>query len=1087
MDAGSCGCSGSGCGNGPSRGPGTDMDRREFVAAAAVGGTALAASLSGIPIVAGPFQRQEGGDHFVPDEKRLSRAWIRRLFAQGGPTWYSGEDLRTIGMPIGGICAGQLYLTGDGRLVSWNIFNQNGNTGAGAVNYAVGRRPEQTVRGGEMAAGPRVEQGFALRVRTPEGEEVRSLDRGGFPGVRFLGEYPLGRVAYQDDDFPVAAQLLAFSPFIPLDAEGSSLPATVLRFTLRNTSSAVVEADLVGWLENAVCLHNGRRFGDRLTRRNRILEPGLLAGVLALAEAAPPPPRTPERDPVVFADFEGSDYGSWGVEGAAFGQGPARGTLENQNPVSRFQGRGLVNTFLGGDGPRGRLTSPDFVVERPWISFLVGGGGHEGRTCMNLLVDGEVVRSATGANREELEPLNWNVEDLLGKTARLEIVDEASGGWGHINVDQIEFRDNPRHVDPGQLEDWPDFGTLCLAAVGGGTALPALAEGPLPERAFDVFSGDGADGEAGHGRGPDTPGEQNVREGRLIGAVGRTVVLEPGGEEEVTFLLTWHFPNLYREDVLVGNHYAVSFDGADGVATHLARNLESLTEQTLLWHRTWYESTLPHWLLDRVHSTVSTLATGTCQWWENGRFWAWEGAGCCRGTCGHVWNYEHALARLFPALERSVREMQDFAPGAGFHAETGAIGFRGEGWTRWAGDAQGGYILKALREHQTSPDDAFLRRNWPKIRKATEFLIQQDGNLDGLIEGQQHQTYDEDYFGPNTMVGSLYLGALRAAEEMAREVGDADFARRCREIFEAGSAHSMERLFNGEYFIQDVDLDLHPDWQYGDGCLADQLFGQGWSHQVGLGYLYPRAAVRSALGSVWRYCWAPDVGPQNDAHRPERWFALPGEAGLFTCTWPKSRHMGPRSTRYRNEIWAGIEYQVAGHMAWEGMLLEALAICRGIHERYHPSKHNPWNEIECGDHYARSLASWTLLTGLSGFRYHGPRKSLGFSPRIRPHDFRCAFTAAEGWGSLSQSRSGPRQSNRISVRWGRVPVRHLALGVPPGVAVRSVSVRLGESVVDSAMTQTATEVRLEVPDRTVLEPGIPLSVELHWVDDEGGA
>ena len=144
------------------------------------------------------------------------------------------------------------------------------------------------------------------------------------------------------------------------------------------------------------------------------------------------------------------------------------------------------------------------------------------------------------------------------------------------------------------------------------------------------------------------------------------------------------------------------------------------------------------------------------------------------------------------------------------------------------------------------------------------------------------------------------------------------------------------------------------------------MFGQGWAHQVGLGYLYPRETVVSALQSIWKYCWAPDVGPQNRAHDPERWFAYPGEAGLFTCTWPKSPHLGPKSTRYRDEIWTGIEYQVAGHMAWEGMITEALAICRGVNERYHPSKHNPWNEIECGDHYARALASWGVLIGLSG-------------------------------------------------------------------------------------------------------------------------
>ena len=361
------------------------------------------------------------------------------------------------------------------------------------------------------------------------------------------------------------------------------------------------------------------------------------------------------------------------------------------------------------------------------------------------------------------------------------------------------------------------------------------------------------------------------------------------------------------------------------------------------------------------------------------------------------------------------------------------------------GDSQGGYILKAYREHLCSPDDTFLRRNWPHIRKALEFLIAQDGDADGLIEGRQHQTYDQDYYGANTFVGALYLGALRAGETMADLLGQTDFARQCRTIFESGQRRSMERLFNGEYFIQTVDLKQHPDWQYADGCLADQLFGQGWAHQVGLGQLYPRDAVLQALESIWKYCWAPDVKPQNDTHKPERWFAYPGEAGLFTCTWPKSRHLGPKSTRYRDEIWTGIEYQVASHLAWEGMITEALAICRGVHERYHPSKRNPWNEIECGDHYARAMASWGVLLALAGFEYDGPAATIGFAPRLTPEKFQCAFTAAEGWGSFRQTTEPGTQNAELEVKWGKLRLRELRLALPPGARLAAARVTIGNT------------------------------------------
>ncbi len=1040
------------------------LDRRQFVKTAALGSAGLALSTPRLEAIAGPFFPQEIPDHFVPADKKLSPAWVRALFARGERTWYAGDDLRTIGMPVGGVGAGQVYLTGDGRLVYWDVFNRNQNTGYGLTNYEVGRPPEETVLGGELTPTSPVDQGFVLRVRSEGDTVARTLDRAGFPGVRFNGEYPLAHVEYADPSLPVTVRLEAFSPFIPLNASDSALPATVLRYTVRNGSDATAEVTIAGWLENALCRDSGRDFGERVLRRNDVARTEGLTGVLLSARERALPPGPLARPPLVFADFEGGGYGAWSLEGTAFGAGPAHGTLVNQNPVSGFEGEGLVNTYLGGDEPRGRLRSPEFTLERRWISFLIGGGRHPDRACLNLVVDGAVVRTATGENTERLGPRNWEVADLQGRLAHFEIVDEESSGWGHVNVDQIEFRDAPRIADPGPLDLWPDAGTMCLGVVGEGFARASMPDGPAAEAVLSAA---------------EVPPEESFGD-TLRGAAGRTLTLEPGAEETIVFVVAWHLPNLYRNERRVGNRYAVRFGDAGAVARYVAGDLDRLTEVTRLWHRTWYDATLPYWLLDRVHSTAANLATTTCQWWENGRFWAWEGGGCCPGTCGHVWNYEHAMARLFPELERSVREMQDFAPGVGFFPESGAIGFRGEGWTLWAGDAQGGYVLKALREHQTSPDDAFLRRVWPAVRKATEFLVAQDADADGLIEGQQHQTYDENYYGPNTMVGSLYLGALRAAEEMARDMGDDAFAAMCRRIFEKGRDRSAETLFDGEYFIQRVDLETHPDWQYADGCLADQLFGQGWAHQVGLGYLYPADTVKSALASIWKYCWAPDVGPQNRAHAPERWFAYPGEAGLFTCTWPKSAHMGERSTRYRDEIWTGIEYQVAGHMAWEGMLTEALAICRGIHERYHPTKHNPWNEIECGDHYARALASWGVLTGLAGFEHHGPKRHIGFAPRITPEDFRAAFTAAEGWGSYRQERTKGRQRCTLEVRWGRLPLKTWSLGVPDGAVVRAATVRLGEADIEADVAQEGTRVTLALPAGVVVEAGGALDATLAF-------
>lgn len=1018
--------------------------------------------------MAGPFNSKDAADHFVPADKKLSPEWIRALFAHGEQTWYSGNDLKTIGMPVGGICAGQIYLTGDGRLVYWDIFNSNHDTGYGQINYKEGRKPTDVVGAGKFTPSQDVPHGVAIRVNTGDAAVVKALDATGFPTVRFCGEYPLGVVEFSDPKLPLELRLEAFSPFIPLSAVDSALPVTILNYTVKNTGTSNAEITLASWLQNAALFHSGTEFTGDAVRRNQTVNEPAFTAVVGIAKIVPQS-KPAARPPIVFADFEAAGYGEWKIGGEAFGTEPAKGTFPGQQKVDGYRGERLVNSFAGNDKAHGKITSPPFKIERPWIGFLIGGGDHAERTCINLLVDGKVVRTAAGHNREQLEPHSWNVKDLFGKSAHLEIVDADSGGWGHINVDQIEFRDEPMG-DSVPLRRRSDFGSVAIAVLGSEhtTSQVSLSTDQNLANLFNTPSPKAADS-------VEQPLDKTLR-----GAVAKTLSLKPGEQGTVTFLVAWHMPNNYRENRWVGNYYTKRFKNAGDVVQYVANNLERLSNDTRRWHATYYDSTLPHWLLDRIGATVCNLATGTCQWWRNGRFWAWEGVGCCHGTCGHVWNYAHVLARLFPELERSVREMQDFVPGIGFNAETGSIGFRGEGWTLWAGDGQGGYILKAYREHLCSPNDEFLNTNWPNIRKAIEFLLTQDANDDGLIEGRQHQTYDQEFYGANTFVGSLYLGALRAAEAMAREVGDSNFADRCRKVFEAGRDNSVKRLFNGEYFIQTVDLKQNPDWQYADGCLADHLFGQGWAHQVGLGYLYPQETVTRALQSLWKYNWAPDIAPQNKHHDPERWFAMPGEAGLFTCTWPKSKHLGPKSTRYRDEVWTGTEYQVANHMAWEGMLTECLAMCRAIHERYHPAKRNPFNEIECGDHYARSMASWGVLIGLAGFEYDGPRGRLKLAPRLTPENFRSAFTAAEGWGTLEQKIDSNKLTLHIEPKWGLVRLSKLTAELPADKKLGKVSAKFAGTHVDARIQTEGKSVTLQFPQELSLDDAHGLTCDFQF-------
>jgi len=244
-------------------------------------------------------------------------------------------------------------------------------------------------------------------------------------------------------------------------------------------------------------------------------------------------------------------------------------------------------------------------------------------------------------------------------------------------------------------------------------------------------------------------------------------------------------PNLKMDRLPPGRHYATRFESAAAVARYIARHLARLSGETRLWHDTWYDSTLPYWFLDRTFLNTSILATSTCHRLGNGRFWAWEGVGCCHGTCGHVWQYAQAMARLFPELERITREQVDFGLA---QQNNGAIYFRGEFNNIPAIDGQAGTILRALREHQASADAAFLRRNWPGIKRAMEWLIAKDEDADGLITGNQHNTLDTDWYGPVAWLSGLYLAAFAASEAMAREVGDQEFGDRCHAILEVGRA-----------------------------------------------------------------------------------------------------------------------------------------------------------------------------------------------------------------------------------------------------------------------------------------------------------
>lgn len=1032
------------------------VSRRELLKIAGI--SAGASILGQYPVMAGPFDMSDF-EKLVPPDKKLSPEWLASLTARGERRVCRGRELDKIGMPIGGICAGTMYLSGDGRLWLWDIFNR----------YRSGILPQTAVIQGETI-GPGggsnyvnpsdpvspVDQGFKVELSWNGKTEERRMDRTGWKDVAFTGEYPMGFVTFSDPDAPVTASLEAFSPFIPLNTDDSSIPCTVMRYTLTNTTTSPVWARLTGWLENAVCLYAAA--GEKGIRRNRVLRVSGATLVQGSAEEAPD--ETPSRAPIVFADFEGDNYGEWTVEGTAFGTKPAGGTGPNQQVVEGYRGKRLVNSFfVGGDDPKGRLTSPEFTIERPWVSLLVGGGSYKGETCVNLLVDGKAVMTATGRDSERLEWVNWNVAELTGRKARIEIVDERSGPWGHINVDQIEFGDQPAGTIP--VPEREDFGTLALALLDSKTTDKASADIESPETA--------AEASRPFGR-------------KLTGSVGRQVRLRPGSTATLTFVVAWHFPNLRIDGAVdgTGRWYDNRFESASEVVAYVSANAKRLFGDTRLWHDTWYDSTLPYWFLDRTFAPVSTLATTTAHRFKSGRFWGWEGIGCCHGTCTHVWQYAHAMARLFPDLERDLREKVDL--GISFNPQTGGIGMRGEFDRNPAIDGQAGRILGMYREHQMSPDSAFLKRIWPRAKKALEYLIAQDGNDDGILEGAQWNTLDSAWYGPVSWLSSLYVASVRAGEEMAREMGDAAFAERCAAIARRGTENLVRRTWNGEYFIQDWDRN-HPEAiGSGEGCEADQVYGQSWAFQVNLGRILPEDKTRLALKSLWKYNFCPDVGPYRRLRRAGRWYAVEGEAGLLTCTFPRPQPVEFKdqpnawSAMYFNECWTGLEYQVAGHMLWEGLVTEGLAVTRAVYDRHSPARRNPYNEVECSDHYARGMASYGVYIGACGFEYHGPKGHIGFAPRLTPDDFRCAFTSAEGWGTFAQKKTAKGLEAAITPRWGRVALKTVALELPEGVTAAKATVSLAGKAVAASQAQDGRRLVVTLQEKSLVEAGKTLKI-----------
>ncbi len=964
---------------------------------------------------------------------------------------YSGKYLNQVAFPIGGIGAGMFCLDGTGGISSMSVRNQMdffNEPSTFAAICVLGKDGQPNLA--RVVEGPIPDWKYFGMPGTGNGGRGTG---NGFPRFReaeFLARFPFATIKLSDQAVPLDVELVGWSPFTPADPDPSSLPVGALEYKFRNTSNEPQKAVFsfnarnfmgkgsIGPIDGGFVLYSSA--GDDRDRDGSfaVFADGEKAVVdhcwfrggwfdaftitwnniqkAILVDNPPQPDNAPGASlyvPMALKPGEEKTirlmtcwytpntdirYGRRAA-GPAFRASPSHGKTESQQEVSGFLGKGLVNTFdPDGDSSTGTLTSPEFPVTRRYVHFLVGGGDAT-KTCVNLLAGDEVLRSARGKTTEQLVWTTFDLGGFEGKQVKLQIVDNTSDNWGHILADQFVISDEP------------------IAALTTGEGNAIVNDSKRVSVLADFEGKDYGDWVA------DPPLEECC----------------PDGECDTTI------PANYTP------WYSTKFDNVLAVADHWKANYAKLRARSALFRDTFYDTTLPPEVVEAVAANLTILKTPTVLRQHDGRMWCWEGCtdtrGCCAGSCTHVWNYAQAICHLFPSLERSLRqtEFNESQDGVGRQAFRANLPIAPGGGSYDAADGQLGGIMKAYREWRISGDNEWLTAFWPQIQLSLDFMIQKyDPRHTGLLEEDHHNTYDINYFGPDGHCGSFYLGALAAAIKMG-EAMEAD-VRIYRDLLERGKKRMQSELYNGEYFVQTIvkeglDSDFRPinpddqspayrkvaeiinhqgpKYQYGTGCLSDGVLGLWMAAVCDIDdEIVDEKMVRSHLLAIHKYNLISDLSMHANPQRPT--FAMGDDGGLLLCSWPRGgKPLLPFV--YSDEVWTGIEYQVASHLMLLGCVDEGLDIVRACRKRYDGVRRNPFNEYECGHWYARAMSSYGLIQGLTGVRYDAVTKTLYVDSQIG--DFRSFLSTRAGFGTVCLKNG----KATLDVKWGEIPVEKIVV------------------------------------------------------------
>lgn len=672
-------------------------------------------------------------------------------------------------------------------------------------------------------------------------------------------------------------------------------------------------------------------------------------------------------------------------------------------------------------------------------------------TGWSVLIPGDENDSSLPAAFFEIEIEN-NTQESLDYTVVGVLGNPWEGGITRYN----RLAGNQVTVFQGDDAEAFDYGELtltCLERPENLSGQESLLRGARWRDAQEVYLNDLLAGGRLINRTYDKPPAFPCREAGVMACHFR---LEAGSRRKTVFIITWHIPfqrNDWASDAddsaaaackknLWKNYYATCWKNSRSSGLYAQQHYKRLLYDTQQLADALWTTTLPPAMLNGIVRNLAILKSPTCLRLEDGTFYGWEGTGAfwgsCEGSCTHVWNYAQAPAFLFPALERSMRESHlkfgvDEYGGSHFRLKL-PLGIKaqadwfctdGEDCQHPCADGQFGEVMKVFRDWKISGDSDWLKARYPIIRQMISYAWNEhnpdhwDPEMTGILIGRQHHTLDMQLFGANSWLTGFYHGALLAGAVIAEVCGDLEFAALCRQIHRRGKDWLENNLYNGEYYIQKIDLadkslldyygsECHDcywsseckqiKYQVAGGCLIDATVAQWFARLYGIGEIFETERNRRTLEAIMHYNFRIN---QRGIIGLWRLFSLNDESGCSICTWPStSKPAVPLP--YHSETMPGFEWTLAAHLLAAGLTQESQRLAEALEDRFDGEKRNPYSEFECGYGYARSLASYGVLIAASGFRYDLSQGMIGFHP-YTTHYFRSFWSLGKKWGIYEQT------------------------------------------------------------------------------------